>query len=71
MATDSDEPRVPVQCDACETTTRVALSKLAEAITRHNEGVHDGEPIAEVDPDIKAQIADMAATDMGLLEEDA
>ncbi len=67
----TNEPRVPVQCDACETTTRVALSNLATAIDRHNENVHDGEPIAEVDPDIKAQIADMVATDMGLLEEDA
>ncbi len=65
-----EDARVPIQCDACETRTRVPLSTLAETIERHNAQVHDGEPIAEVDPDLKAQLADLIAADMGLLEDE-
>ncbi|MFC7214656.1 hypothetical protein ACFQO4_11285 [Saliphagus sp. GCM10025334] len=68
--TDSDEARVPVECSACETRTRVPLSELAESIERHNETVHNGEPIAEVDPDLKAQLADLVVEDLGLLEDE-
>ncbi|MFP9190559.1 hypothetical protein [Natronosalvus vescus] len=71
MTDSEDDARVPVQCDVCETRTRVPLSELAESIERHNEDVHDGEPIAEVDPDLKEQLANLVVDDMGLLEEDA
>ncbi|MFC6767146.1 hypothetical protein [Natrinema soli] len=67
---DEDDPRVPVVCPDCETTSRVPLSTLADAIDRHNEQLHDGDDVAEVDPDIADQIADLAATDLGLLEDD-
>ncbi|QCS41889.1 hypothetical protein [Natrinema versiforme] len=67
---DEDAPRVPVVCPACETTSRVPLSDLADAIERHNDQLHDGDDIAEVDPDIADRIADLAATDLGLLEDD-
>ncbi|QLK27027.1 hypothetical protein HYG81_05300 [Natrinema zhouii] len=69
---ESDEgaPRVPVVCPDCETTSRVPLSELADAIDRHNEQLHDGDDVAAVDPDIADRIADLAATDLGLLEGD-
>ena len=71
MTDSEDDTGVPVQCDVCETRTRVPLSDLADAIERHNETVHDGEAVAEVDPDIKAQLADLVVEDLGLLEEDS
>lgn len=63
------EPRVPVVCSACETTSRVPLSDLAETIERHNEQLHDGDDVAEVDPDVADRIADLVASELGLLEE--
>jgi hypothetical protein len=68
--TDGDEPTVPIRCSACETTTRVPLSSLADAIDRHNGNRHDGEEIAEVAPGIADRLADLVARDMGLLEEE-
>jgi len=67
MATDDEQPDVPVRCPECETTTRVALTDLADAIERHNEQLHDGEEIAEVDPEIAEHVADLIAEDLGLL----
>ena len=65
-----DAPTVPIVCSACETTSRVALDEVSEAIDRHNDRLHDGEPHAEVDPDLKAQLADLVVEDLGLLEDD-
>ncbi|SDX92077.1 hypothetical protein [Halopenitus persicus] len=67
---DGDEPTVPIRCSACETTTRVPLSSLADAIDRHNRNRHDGKEIAEVAPGIADRLADLVARDMGLLEEE-
>ncbi|ELZ09555.1 MULTISPECIES: hypothetical protein [Natrialba] len=67
--TDTDSARVPIVCDACETTSRVPLSNVADAVERHNAQLHDGEAVAEVDPDIADQIADLVATELGLLDE--
>ncbi|SDQ97911.1 hypothetical protein [Natronobacterium texcoconense] len=67
---DGDEPRVPVVCPDCETTSRVPLSDLADSIERHNDQLHDGEDVAEVDPDVADSLADLVATDLGLLEEE-
>jgi hypothetical protein len=66
-----DDPTVPIICSACETTTRVPLPDVAEAVERHNENVHDGEAMAEVDPAVADRLADLVADDMGLLDEDA
>ena len=71
MSEDADEPTVPIVCSACDTTTKVALSSVAESIDRHNETRHDGEPIAEVDPVLKEQIADLVAEDIGIFDDDA
>lgn len=66
---DSDEPQVPIVCPECETTSRVSLPDVADAVERHNAQLHDGEDVATVDPDIAERIADLAADDLGLLEE--
>ncbi|NGM71160.1 hypothetical protein G6M89_19490 [Natronolimnobius sp. AArcel1] len=63
------EPRVPVVCSTCETTSRIPLSELADAVDRHNTQLHDGEDVAQVDPEIADQLANLVATDLGLLEE--
>ncbi|QLG48445.1 hypothetical protein [Natrinema halophilum] len=69
---ESDEggPRVPVVCQDCETTTRIPLPDVADAIERHNAQLHDGDDVAKVDPAIADRIADLAASDLGLLEDD-
>ena len=66
---DDDMPRVPVVCPDCETRSRLPLSDVADAIERHNDQLHDGNEIAEVDPDVADRIADLVATELGLLEE--
>ncbi|WP_435160886.1 hypothetical protein [Halorubrum sp. SY-15] len=66
---ESEEPTVPIVCTACETETRVPLDELEDALSRHNEHAHDGEPVAEVDPAIKDQLADLVARDLGLVDE--
>ena len=63
-----EEPTVPIVCTECETETRVPLDDLADALDRHNEGKHDGEPHAEVDPALKDQLADLVAEDLGIFE---
>lgn len=68
--TSDDDPTVPIVCSACETTTRVSLAEVADAVERHNENVHDGEEIATIDPAIKDRLADLVAEDMGLLDDD-
>jgi len=66
----SDEgTTVPILCSKCETTTRVPLSKLATTLERHNENQHDGDQIAQVDPDVAEQVADLVVEDLGLLDE--
>ncbi|ELY75689.1 hypothetical protein [Natrinema pallidum] len=67
---DGDAPRVPVVCPDCETTSRVPLSDVADAVERHNDQLHDGDDVAEVDPDVADRIADLVATELGLLEDD-
>jgi hypothetical protein len=69
MSTDDDAPDVPIYCEACETSTRVPLSEVAETIARHNERLHDGEERAGVDPEVANQFADLVADDLGLTED--
>ncbi|AZQ15216.1 hypothetical protein [Halorubrum sp. PV6] len=64
----TDEPSVPIRCSECGTETSVALSDVADALEKHNDGKHDGEEIAEVDPALKDQLADLVAEDLGLFE---
>ena len=66
---DADAPEVPIRCPDCGTTTRVALSRVAETVARHNEGRHGGDDVAGVDPAVLDRLADLAAADLGLLDE--
>ncbi|AWB27284.1 hypothetical protein [Halococcoides cellulosivorans] len=59
-----DAPTVPVVCTACDTTTRVPLDDLEATIAGHNDRLHDGDPIAEVDPAITEALADLVAQDV-------
>jgi signal recognition particle receptor subunit beta len=63
-----DQPEVPVVCTECDTRTQVPLDDVAGAVERHNEQLHDGEEIAEVDPAIREHLADRIAKDIGLLD---
>ncbi|QCC50700.1 hypothetical protein [Halapricum salinum] len=64
-----DDPTVPIICEECGTETRVPLETLADTLERHNDNRHDGEQVAQVDPDIADRIADLVADDLGLLED--
>ncbi|MFB6111632.1 MAG: hypothetical protein ABEJ35_03755 [Halobacteriaceae archaeon] len=66
---DEDEPTVPVICPTCETRSDVPLSEVAGTIEGHNARLHDGEAIAEVDPALTEELADLVADDLGLLED--
>jgi hypothetical protein len=66
---DEDVTMVPIECRACDTETEVPLGELPETLARHNEQRHDGESIARVDPDLAERIADLAASELGLLDE--
>jgi hypothetical protein len=68
---DDAEPEVPIVCTACETTTRVPLSEAGDTVSRHNEQLHDGESVAEIDPTVADHLLDMVADELGLLDEDA
>jgi len=68
--TSDDDPTVPIVCPACDTTSRVPLPDVADAVERHNESVHDGDEVATIDPAIKDRLADLVAEDMGLLDDE-
>ncbi|WP_255193407.1 hypothetical protein [Natronobeatus ordinarius] len=67
--TDEHGPRVPIVCTACDTTARIPLEEVADTLERHNERLHDGAEIAQVDPDVVDHLADLVATEMGLLDD--
>ncbi|MFB6251029.1 MAG: hypothetical protein ABEI27_04985 [Halobellus sp.] len=71
MSDESDDPTVPIVCEACETTSSVPLSELRESLDAHNEKRHDGEEIAQVDPVFADALADAVADDLGLLDEES
>ncbi|MBV0922957.1 hypothetical protein KTS45_01990 [Halomicroarcula limicola] len=68
MTADEELPKIPVVCPACETRSRVAFDDVESAVARHNEQLHDGDAVAEVDPDVMDQLADRVAEDLGLYE---
>jgi len=67
---DDESPRVPVVCPECETTSRLPLSDLEDAISRHNDRLHDGEDVAEVDPAITERLSELVIEDLGLMDEE-
>jgi hypothetical protein len=71
MAPTEDVPELTITCPACGTETDVPFPEVEETIESHNERVHDGEPIAEIDPAVKSRLQDLLAEEMGLLEDSA
>jgi hypothetical protein len=65
-----ETPTVPIVCTECGTETRIPLDDVADTLARHNEQRHDGEAVAQVDPTITDQLADLVAEDLGLLGEE-
>jgi hypothetical protein len=61
---DDDSVTVPITCESCDTRTTVPLSDLPEAVEAHNDRLHDGESVAQVDPELSERIADLAAEDV-------
>jgi len=64
---DDELPDIPVVCDGCGTRTSVAFDEVEAAVERHNEQLHDGEKVAQVDPEVMEALADRVAEDIGLL----
>jgi hypothetical protein len=67
MAESDSEPTVPILCEACGTETQLPLSEVGETLERHNEQRHDGDEIAQVDPAIADELANLVAEDLDLL----
>jgi hypothetical protein len=67
MPENDADPTVPIVCPECDTTTRIPLSEVADTLEGHNERLHDGDEVAQVDPDLAEQLADVVAEDLGLL----
>lgn len=65
---DTQSPTVPIVCPRCESETGVPINDVAAAIDRHNEQLHDGQAIAQVDPAIKDELASLVARDLGLID---
>lgn len=64
---DDELPDIPVVCEGCGTRTKVAFDDVEAAVARHNEQQHDGESVAQVDPDVMEALADRVAEDLGFL----
>lgn len=67
MPDNDADPTVPIVCPECETTTRIPFSEVADSLDQHNERLHDGEEVAQVDPDLAEELADVVAEDLDLL----
>lgn len=65
----TDEPLVPIVCPECDTETEVSLDSVEDAVESHNDRLHDGEDAARVDPELREQLADVVAEDLGLLDD--
>lgn len=63
-----DDVSVPVVCEDCDTTTRVPLPDVQAVIDRHNDTVHGGDAVAQIDPVLRSEIADLAADDLTDIE---
>lgn len=68
MSGESEEPAVPIVCDACGTESEVPLSDLVESLAAHNERFHEGREEAVLDPALAEEIERLAAAD--ILEEE-
>ena len=70
MTAEEDMPEIPVVCTACETRTQVPFEDVEAAVQRHNEQLHGGDAVAEVDPEVLDALTDQLGRDMGLFDGD-
>lgn len=68
MTADEEMPEIPVVCTACDTRTQVPFEDVEAAVERHNDQLHDGEPVAEVDPEVLEALTTRLGEEMGLFE---
>lgn len=68
MSSENEPPEIPVVCSECDTRTKLPFPEVEEAVARHNRQLHDGEPVAEVDPVVLEELTDFVAADLGLLD---
>jgi hypothetical protein len=68
MTADEEMPEIPVVCSACETRTQVPFEDVEAAVDRHNEQLHGGEAVAEVDPEVLEALTTRLGEDMGLFD---
>ena len=68
MTADDEIPEIPVVCEACGTRSQVPFDEVEAKVQRHNEQRHDGEAVAEVDPDVLEALTTQLGKDMGLFE---
>jgi hypothetical protein len=66
MTTEEDMPEIPVICPTCDTRSYVPFEEVSDAVQRHNDQLHDGESIAEVDPEVLDALTTKFGEDMGL-----
>lgn len=68
MTADDEMPEIPVVCTACGTRTQVPFEEVEAAVERHNEQLHNGESVAEVDPEVLEALTTRLGEDMGLFD---
>jgi len=68
MTAKEELPEIPVVCTACSTRSHVPFEDVSAAVERHNQQLHGGDSIAEVDPDVLDALTDRLGKDMGLFD---
>lgn len=63
---DADLPDIPIICEECGTESTVSFSSVESVLERHNEQVHGGEAVAEIDPAVKSRLQDLLAEELEL-----
>jgi len=66
---DDGPPQVPIVCTECGTETRIPLPEVADTLERHNDQLHGGDEVAQVDPALRDQLTDLVVEDLGLLDD--
>jgi len=68
MTADEEPPEIPVVCADCGTRSQVPFDEVEAAVERHNDQRHDGDSVAEVDPEVLEALAEQVGRDMGLFD---
>jgi hypothetical protein len=66
MTAEEDMPEIPIICSRCDTRSYVPFEDVTDTVERHNEQLHDGKSVAEVDPEVLDALTTKFGEDMGL-----